>query len=75
MIVTGSYSSRREISAQPLRRRHLDNKYKNNPITDVLLTVHLLEVGDLVEIAHIDDGKVLDSIGDAYKYARSISVA
>jgi len=27
--------------------------------------VHLLEVGDLVEIAHIDDGKVLDSISDA----------
>ena len=44
-------------------------------MTEVLLTVHLLEVGDLVEIAHINNSKVLDSIGDAYKYARSISVA
>jgi len=41
----------------------------------MLLTVHLLEVGDLVEIAYIDDSKVLDSIGDAYKYTRSVSVA
>jgi len=31
----------------------------------VVQFVHLLEVRDLVEIAHIDDGKVLDSIGDA----------
>jgi hypothetical protein len=41
-------------------------------MTEVLLTVHLLEVRDLVEIAYIDDGKVLDSIGDAYNYARLI---
>ena len=26
--------------------------------------IHLLQARDLVEIAHIDDGKVLDSIGD-----------
>jgi hypothetical protein len=30
----------------------------------VLLTVHLLEVGNLVEIADVDDGEVLDSVGD-----------
>lgn len=29
-----------------------------------VLTVHLLEVRDLVEIADVDDGKVLDSVGD-----------
>ena len=28
--------------------------------------VHLLEVWDLVEIAHVDDSKVLDSISDTY---------
>jgi hypothetical protein len=38
--------------------------------TEVLLTVHLFEVRALVEIAHIDDSKALDSISDAYKYAR-----
>ena len=31
----------------------------------MLLTVHLLEVGDLVEIADVDDGEVLDAVGDA----------
>jgi hypothetical protein len=44
-------------------------------MTEVLLTVHLLKVGDLVEIAHIDDSKVLNSIGDAYRYLRLVSVA
>jgi hypothetical protein len=49
--------------------------FEKKPWTKVLLTVHLLEVGDLVEIAHIDDGKVLDSIRDAYRYPRSARVA
>ena len=49
-----------------MRRKLLDNEYKYNPITEVLLTVHLLEVGDLVEIADVDDGKVLDTVGDTY---------
>ena len=64
IIVTGSYNSIREISAQPFEKK-----------TEVLLTVHLFEVRNLVEIAHIDDSKVLDPISDAYKYARSISIA
>ena len=29
------------------------------------LTVHLLEVRDLVEVADVDDGKVLHAISDA----------
>ena len=68
MIVIGSYSSIQEVSAQILEK-------KNNLMTEVLLTVHLLKVGDLVEIAHIDDSKVLNSIGDAYRYLRLVSVA
>lgn len=40
---------------------------------EAILTIHLLEVRDLVEIAHIDDGKVLDSISDTYKDARLLS--
>lgn len=68
MIVIGSYSSIQEVSAQILEK-------KNNLMTEVLLTVHLLKVGDLVEIAHIDDSKVLNSIGDAYRHLRLVSVA
>lgn len=30
--------------------------------------VHLVEIGDLVEIAYIDDGKVFDAVGDAVEY-------
>lgn len=29
--------------------------------------VHLLEVGDLIEIADVDDGEVLDTVGDAWE--------
>jgi len=50
-----------------LRRRYLDNEYKNNPTIGVLLTVHLFKVGNLVEIADVDDGEVLDTVGDACK--------
>lgn len=28
--------------------------------------VHLLEVGDLIEVADVDNGEVLDTIGDAW---------
>ena len=31
----------------------------------VVELVHLLEVWHLVEVANIDDGKVLDAVGDA----------
>lgn len=30
--------------------------------------VHLLEVGDLIEVADINDGEILDSVGDFVKY-------
>ena len=32
----------------------------------VVELVHLLEVWDLVEIADVDDGKVLDAVGDSW---------
>jgi len=31
---------------------------------------HLLEVGDLVEVADVDDGEVLDAVGDACESVR-----
>ena len=54
---------KRDISAT-LEKKTLDNQYKNCPITKVLLTVHLFEVGNLVEVADVDDGEVLDTICD-----------
>jgi len=33
----------------------------------VVKFVHLFEVGDLIEIADIDDGEVLDAVGNAVK--------
>ena len=34
----------------------------------VVELVHLLEVGDLVEVADVDDGEVLDPVGDFVEY-------
>jgi len=48
-----------KIAHHMLVPKEKHNRYR------VVQFIHLLEVGDLVEIAHIDDGKVLDSIGDA----------
>jgi hypothetical protein len=45
-------------------RKPLGSKSKISTINKVLLTVHLLEVRDLVEVADVDDGKVLDTISD-----------
>jgi hypothetical protein len=39
---------------------------KTIPIGELLLTVHLLKVRDLIEIADVDDGKVLDTVGDTF---------
>lgn len=33
----------------------------------VVQLVHLVEVGDLVDIAEVDDGEVFDAVGNAYK--------
>ena len=34
--------------------------------------VHLLEVGDLIEVADVDDGEVLDAISDALEQLAGI---
>ena len=59
-----------DVSVDALR-----SQFKFNIMNKVLLTVHLLEVGDLVEIAYIGDGTVLDSIGDTYNYLKLVIVA
>jgi hypothetical protein len=42
----------------------------------VLLTVHLLEVGDLIEVADVDNSEVLDTIGDTFgQLARACDLA
>ncbi len=42
-----------------------DSQHNNNGTTEGPLTVHLLEIGDLIEITDVDDGEVLDTVGDA----------
>lgn len=42
-------------------------KARSTPTTNILLTIHLLEVGDLIEIAYVQYGKVLDPVRDAIK--------
>jgi hypothetical protein len=32
----------------------------------VVQLVHLLEIGHLVDVADVDDGEVLDAVGDAW---------
>jgi len=39
-----------------------EEEHEGNRIVEF---IHLLEVGDLVEVADVDDGEVLDTIGDA----------
>ncbi len=54
----------RDISAS-LEKKMPEGQNNNNPTAEGLLTVHLLEIGDLVEITDVDDGKILHTVGDA----------
>jgi hypothetical protein len=65
--VTGSYNSVQYLLVWIFESKARVAHLKINLKAKVLLTIHLFEVRDLVEIAHIDDGKVLDPIGDTLK--------
>jgi hypothetical protein len=59
----------RGVSAN-LERKTPRPQIQKQPHNGVLLTVHLLEVGDLIEITDVDNSKVLDTVGNAYKEVR-----
>ena len=40
-------------------------KHKRDRVVEL---VHLLEVGDLIQIADIEDSEILDAVGDPVKY-------
>lgn len=56
MMVIGSYNSI-HLSVQVLKTSRGRGR----------LTVHLLEVRNLLQVADVDDGEVLDSVGDLVK--------